>query len=231
MSGKMYGPPAGESWVWLTRELMQSDAWRSQGINCRRFVDFLLREHLAHGGKENGKLLAPDHQLRTLGIGAQYITKAIREAEDLGIVDCERGGMRVATKYTLTWLPLHDGTAASNRWRAYRNQKLVPLPVPKSRNLPNKGKVALPNKRKADGANLPNKGKADTPKILPNEGKVLSRSSYQDGFDSLCTVKPSAALADGEHRADLVRLSRPVTELLERSSEFSSRPSSTHLRE
>ena len=34
-------PAAGEPWVWLTRELLRSDAWRSLGINGRRVVDFL----------------------------------------------------------------------------------------------------------------------------------------------------------------------------------------------
>jgi hypothetical protein len=54
---------ATEPFVMLPRSLIQSDAWRSAGINARRFVDFLLLEHMAHGGKENGKLKAPYRQL------------------------------------------------------------------------------------------------------------------------------------------------------------------------
>jgi hypothetical protein len=128
-------PPAGEPWVWLTRELIASDAWRSLGINARRVIDFLLIEHMRHAGRHNGKLKAPKHQLETFGIGSHYVTEAIREAERLGLVDCHRVGMRVATTYGLSWLPLHDGTAPSNRWRAFQNTDLKPMPGPKSRNL------------------------------------------------------------------------------------------------
>jgi hypothetical protein len=110
---------ATEPFVMLPRSLVQSDAWRSAGINTRRFIDFLVLEHMAHGGKANGKLKATDRQLQSFGIGAHFVTGAIKEAEKLGLVDCHRGGMRVATTYTVTWLPLHDGTAASNRWRQH----------------------------------------------------------------------------------------------------------------
>lgn len=74
---------------------------------------------MGHGGKANGKLKATDRQLQSFGIGTHYVTAAIKEAEKLGLVDCHRGGMRFATTYTVTWLPLHDGAAASNRWREY----------------------------------------------------------------------------------------------------------------
>ncbi len=103
---------ATEPFVMLQRSLIQSDAWRAAGINTRRFIDFLLLEHMAHGGKANGKLKAPRRQLWEFGISARHVTAAINEAEELGLVDCHRGGMRVATTYTVTWLPLHDSTAA-----------------------------------------------------------------------------------------------------------------------
>lgn len=163
MSGKASGPPVGQPWVWQTRELRTSDAWRSASINARRFVDFLLIEHMNNSGKANGKLKAPHRQLEAFGVGERHIAEAIREAEELGLVDCHRGGMRVATKYGLTWLPLHDRTPASNRWCAYVNPDLAPLPATKSRNLPAKGGAGLPAKGGADGPNLPAKGGADAP--------------------------------------------------------------------
>jgi hypothetical protein len=124
-------PPAGEGWVWHTLGLRESDAWRSLGINARRFIDFLERELMRHGGQGNGKLKAPFRHLEDFGIGARHIVGAIREAEELGLVDCNRGGMRVATTYALTWLAFHDGTQPTNRWRVFRNPDLAPLPVPK----------------------------------------------------------------------------------------------------
>ena len=69
MKGNGHRPPAGEPFIWLTREILRSDAWRSLGINGRRFIDFLLIEHMAKGGQYNGKLKAPRHQLHAFGIG------------------------------------------------------------------------------------------------------------------------------------------------------------------
>jgi hypothetical protein len=168
-------PPVGEPYVWLTRDLLASDAWRSLGINARRFVEFLVIEHMNKGGQHNGKLKAPDRQLREFGIHARYVAGAIREAEKLGLVDRLGSGMRVATLYGLTWLENHDGAPATNRWRSYHNPGLARFPASKSRNLPDKGKAALPDKGKADRPNLPDKGKADAPKNLPDKGKVLLR--------------------------------------------------------
>ena len=70
-------PPDGQQFIWLTRELLMSDAWRSQGINTVRFIHFLLLEHLRHGGQENGKLKAPRRQLRAFGIGARNVSKRL----------------------------------------------------------------------------------------------------------------------------------------------------------
>jgi len=137
-------PPVGEPYVWLTRDLLASDAWRSLGINARRFVEFLMIEHMNKGGQHNGKLKAPDRQLREFGIDARYVAGAIREAEERGLVDCLRGGMRVATLYGLTWLESHDAAPATNRWRDYYNPNLARFPAAISRNLPDKGKAALP---------------------------------------------------------------------------------------
>jgi hypothetical protein len=177
-------PPDGEPWVWETRALLRSDAWRSAGINTRRFIEFLKIEHLNHGGQENGRLKAPHRQLVAFGISKDCVTQAICEAETLGLVDCHRGGLRVATTYALTWLPLHDGTLASNRWCRFRNLDLKPLPVSKIRNLPPKVGAGLPSKLGAAGVKMPKsapKSRGRSGKNLPPKVGALSRSSYQDG--------------------------------------------------
>jgi hypothetical protein len=124
--------PAGEPFVWLTRELLSSDAWRSQNIHTRRLIDFLLLEHIRRGGQNNGRLKAPQRQLYAFGIGPNYAVAAIVRAEELGLVVCHRAGMRTATTYRLTWLESYDGKPAGNEWRAYRNPNLSSLPTPKS---------------------------------------------------------------------------------------------------
>jgi hypothetical protein len=118
MSGKAQRPPSGEPWIWLTRELVASPAWQSLGISARRVIDFLLIEHMQHGGRENGELLAPRRQLVEFGIRTNGVSAAIEEVERAGLVDCRRGVGRRPSVYSLTWLPLKDGTEPSNRWRS-----------------------------------------------------------------------------------------------------------------
>jgi hypothetical protein len=163
-----------EPWVKVPRALLSSDAWRSLGINGRRFIDFLLLEHMGKAGTQNGKLKAPYRQLEAFGISTRHISAAIHEVESLGLVSCSRNGLRSANTYTLTWLP-SPGAPASDFWRGYRNPSLGPLPGAKRKNLPSDGKVWVPSEGKADGANLPSEGRADRPKSLPSEGKALLR--------------------------------------------------------
>ena len=90
--GKAHRPPKGEPWVWITRDLVSSPAWRARSINCRRLIDFLMVEHMNHAGTENGRLMATYDQLVEWGMPRSEIRKAIEEAEFLGLLKCERGG-------------------------------------------------------------------------------------------------------------------------------------------
>ena len=128
------GPPDGEPWVWLPRSLLHSMAWRGQSINCRRLIEFLMAEHMAHAGQENGQLVAPYRQLEEWGIGHRHIAPAILEAEQRALIVVERGAlrgraMRAESRYRLTfyhtrrlgsanglfeWLPPTDD------WRRFR---------------------------------------------------------------------------------------------------------------
>jgi hypothetical protein len=107
----------GKAFVKLPRDLLESDAWRSLSINARRLVDTLMLEHMRHGGKRNGFLVAPRRQLERAEIHAHLVSGAIDDAQRVGIIDCKRGIGRRPSYYALTWLPLSDGTEPSNRWR------------------------------------------------------------------------------------------------------------------
>jgi hypothetical protein len=111
MSSKVPGPPKGQPWIWITREALRSPAWRKLGINARRLIDFLLIEHMNHGGKENGFLLAPRDQLQAFGIGRRLITGAIEEALAAKLIDVKPGIGRRPSTFTLRWLPvaIHGG--------------------------------------------------------------------------------------------------------------------------
>jgi hypothetical protein len=175
-------PPKGEAWFWMTRELLLSAAWRELGINGRRFVEFLITDHLAHAGQNNGKIKAPHRDLAQIGVARRFAADAIREAEEHGLVDCIRGGMRVATSYALTWLPLSDGTPASNRWRTYSAKKEAPVQRQRNRNLPHKGEPALAYK-----------SEPDSPIPEDYKGEPLLREALTKGGD--VTTEPEVGAA------------------------------------
>jgi hypothetical protein len=106
-----------EQFVMLPRSLLQSAAWRSQSIHARRLIDFLMLEHMSHGGRQNGFLVAPRRQLESFGIHEHFVSTAIAEAESVGLIDCIRGKGRAPSRYTLTWLPRADGAEPTDRWR------------------------------------------------------------------------------------------------------------------
>ena len=110
-----------EAFVKLPRDLLESDAWRSLTINARRFLDFLMIEHMRHGGQANGRLQAPRRQLWNFGIGQHFVSPTIEECERVGLAFCRRGVGRAPSLYTLAWLPLANGDKPPDaKWRAFR---------------------------------------------------------------------------------------------------------------
>jgi hypothetical protein len=169
-----------EQFVKLPRDLLESDAFRSLGINAFRVVHFLMIEHMRCGGRQNDHLKAPHRQLVAFGIPKDCITAAIHEAEGRGLIECHRHGLRIATTYTLTWLPLHDGGLPSNAWREYRSPQR--RATRQAENLPPEVGAGLPPEVGADGPNLPPEVGAEPSGNLPPEVGALSRKeSYQDG--------------------------------------------------
>lgn len=105
---KTNSPRDGEGFIYHTLDLMASPAWRGRSIACARLIDFLELENARHGGKENGRLLAPYTQLVEFGIGRRFIADAIRKAEQRGLIRFERGGKKGTAiteenRFTLTY--------------------------------------------------------------------------------------------------------------------------------
>jgi hypothetical protein len=113
-----------EPFIILPRSLLFSKAWQSMSIHTRRLLDFLMVEHMRHGGRKNGFLVAPRDQLNLWGIGKHFVSGAIEDAEYVGLIDRTRSKGRAPSRYALTWLPLADGTAPSNRWQ-HSDQKAM----------------------------------------------------------------------------------------------------------
>ena len=127
-AAKAHRPPKGEPWVWLTRELLASPAWRHQSVNTARLIAFLLIEHMNHAGTENGTLKATHEQLRVYGLGANSIRDAIEEAEFLGLIRFKRGGRWAGSnqpsQFRLTFQPDRDGNSPTNDWKRRSEEQI-----------------------------------------------------------------------------------------------------------
>ncbi len=121
-------PPPGEPWVWLTRELLTSPAWRALGINARRLIEFLLVEHMNHAGHENGRLKATYDQLVAWGMPRGAISRAIQECERLGLIEVEHGGRwnmtnRPSTFRLTFYADARDWNPPSDSWRTVSREQ------------------------------------------------------------------------------------------------------------
>jgi hypothetical protein len=93
-----------------TRELLESDAWRTRSIHLMRVLDRLELEHVVHAGKQNGFLTVTHRQFVQWGLSNNYIKPAIAEGVDRGLIrvthqGSHRGGARDnPSKYQLTYL-------------------------------------------------------------------------------------------------------------------------------
>ena len=94
------------------QDLVESPAWCEALLHpyIMSLVNFLVREHLRHGGKENGNLVAPYTQLQSYrdgggGIRTPEILPTIDRAQRLGLIRVTPGGHRRGpSRYALTWL-------------------------------------------------------------------------------------------------------------------------------
>jgi hypothetical protein len=119
-------PPLGEPWLWLTREILESYAWRALSSVGQKVVSRIGIEHLSHGGCQNGDLPVTYRDFEQYGVGPNSIHLALAEASELGLIERTAAGYRAwgefkgrPARYALGWLPLHDGRPASNGWRRF----------------------------------------------------------------------------------------------------------------
>jgi hypothetical protein len=116
-------PPADEPWIWLTRELLSSDAWQTLSINERRVIDRLLIEHLNHAGTMNGRLRVSHRQFIQWGVTKNAVAPAIHCLSTRGLARFAAaetdGSIRGFYTYRLTFLPA-DYKEPTNEWRTFR---------------------------------------------------------------------------------------------------------------
>jgi len=132
---------SAEPFVQLPRSLLRSKALGTLSKNGWRLFRFLLIERMNHAGKLNGHYKATISQLVDFGItNRTCAVQAIRELEQVGLIDVQRAGMRTATKFLLTWYPGANGEPASNRWKTAEddaNPQVVQFEAAKARRRKN----------------------------------------------------------------------------------------------
>ncbi len=119
------GPPKEEPWIWFTREMLESPAFRSLSQPAKQCLFRICIENMNHAGRENGALTVTYDDFVAYGVRRSSIAEAIRELEEAGfLADTFRGGLahgvaKVASRYRLTWLADRDGRKATNDWREF----------------------------------------------------------------------------------------------------------------
>lgn len=113
-------PPPDMPWVWLTRDLLESEAWCTLSLAARRLIERIIIEHMNHAGTENGNLVVTYTDFTKFGLRRSSIATAIAEAVGRGLIAVTQQGRpstgpdRWPTRYAVGWLPMKDGTAAAN---------------------------------------------------------------------------------------------------------------------
>lgn len=122
-------PPPGEPFIWITREMLESHAWRAASLNARTVFDRIAIEHMSHAGGQNGALPVTYDDFMRAGIRRGSIAEAIAEAVALGFVDVAQPGQKGwgpfkgrAARFRLTQLPTATGDPATPRWRRFKSQ-------------------------------------------------------------------------------------------------------------
>jgi hypothetical protein len=125
---EMLGPPKDQTWAWVSREMLESRAYRGLSRAAMLCLNRLKLEHIAHGGRQNGALIVTYKQFIEYGVAKNGIASAIRELEESGFVEVMvRGGRsfgthNVPSHYRLTWLPDFNGNKPTHEWRKQQRE-------------------------------------------------------------------------------------------------------------
>ena len=120
-----------EQFVYHTRKMRESPAWRALPNNARRVLDRLELGHMHQGGKENGRLKCTYGDFERAGIRRQSVGLAIRQCFELGFLEVtQRGyqaqnGFQVVSTYRLTYVYPADhkvDTVPTDDWKRIRDE-------------------------------------------------------------------------------------------------------------
>ena len=119
------GPPSGSRWVWHTADMRNTEKWLRMPLTCRRLLDRIELEHMAHNGQENGRLNVAYSQFVQWNISRRSIPAAIRYAENAGFLEVMKRGYHVkdtTNEYRLTYLATRERVRGVYEWSAPTNE-------------------------------------------------------------------------------------------------------------
>jgi uncharacterized protein with NRDE domain len=124
MVSKNTQPPKDQGgWMAISRDLMESPAWRTLSVNARKSLDRLIVEHIGHGRRMNGELIATHDQFIDYGVTCDFVADALEELAYKGLIKMRKGragnGTAHPTVYTLTMDGTFDGLPATNEWKKF----------------------------------------------------------------------------------------------------------------
>ena len=120
-------PPVGEAWIWLTRDMLESCAYRALSRAGHQLLARLMVEHCNHGGKENGRLAVSWDAFQAAGVHRSTIAQTLDEVTRLGFVrvvdEGHRGygtalGRRATYRLTFAGVVGDDSGLPTNDWAA-----------------------------------------------------------------------------------------------------------------
>ncbi len=172
-------PPKGGGWIWLTRELLESKAFRSLSLNACRALFRIACEHLNHAGLDNGRLKVTYNDFVAYGIRRHSIKVAIAELVRSGLVAIAQPGRHVhgedrgaPTEFRLTWLPVGTETdfqPATNQWKNFSSSDATDTGSSDATDTrPRGGRQSLNGRFSSDATDT-------TYKILPVGSKLAAR--------------------------------------------------------
>ena len=112
-----------EQWVGYSRNMVESPALRVLSRAAVLIMHRLEKEHMAHGGAENGKLVVTHRQFEEWGIHRDFVGPAIRELVALGFVEITEkghagvGGHGEANRFRLSYVNDKHGVPPTDEWR------------------------------------------------------------------------------------------------------------------
>jgi hypothetical protein len=167
-----------EQFIMLYREVINSFAWRAASLGCRRFIDRLCEEHLAHAGKENGNLVCTYGDLLEYSIrGRTRIAQAQREAVALGLVILGkrgRGGSaenREAHRWGLAFVKIKGrrGSYVDTGWKRFASLEEAEAVAGRARATKDTYAVAGGKRRAAQRRNVVHLRTPSKPVLVPEK--------------------------------------------------------------